>query len=251
MPAQLKEKLKLVGATMVHPASSSSSQPKFVEMVKHVIDIGVPEKLRLSERSIYKVPCNLRDVKKDAYTPQCISIGPIHFEKQELETMQEHKLRYLEFFWKRVSNEQAMERYKRYLEDKEQEIRKCYSEKFILPREKFVEMMLLDAVFIMELFLRNCELKAPSSKHKKERDDLIVEQFFLARNIARDLILLENQIPFFVLVELYERVVPDYEFREEDSSFVDLAFEYFASQMSSSVEHITKKESFCGLILSS
>ncbi|KAK7382862.1 hypothetical protein VNO80_01988 [Phaseolus coccineus] len=236
---------------MVHAAASSSSQPNFVEMVKHVIDIGVPEELRLSERSIYTVPSNLRKVNEDAYTPQCISIGPIHFEKEKLKTMQEHKLRYMEFFWNRVSNEPSMQAYKQYLEDKEQEIRRCYSEKFTdkLPREKFVDMMLLDAVFIMELFLRNYELKSQNSKHKQEHD-LIMKQMWLARNIARDLILLENQIPFFVLVELYKRVVPAH----QSKTFVDLAlkyFEFYHPQMPSSAENTTKAENFfCGLIRS-
>jgi len=234
--------LKLVGATMVHDLASSSSQPKFAEMVKHVIDIGVPEELRLSDRSIYKVPCNLREVNKDAYTPECISIGPIHLGKQGLETMQEYKLRYMKFFWNRVSNEPFMQSYKHYLEDKEQDIRRCYLEKFTdkLPTEKFVDMMLLDAVFIMELFLRNYELKSQSSTHEQKRDDLIMKQFCLARNIARDLILLENQIPFFVLVELYETVVLHNQCKEHHISFVNLAlkyFEFYDPHVSSSVEN--------------
>ncbi|BAT96799.1 hypothetical protein LR48_Vigan11g169000 [Vigna angularis] len=227
-------------------AGSSSHQLKSLEMVKHVIDIGVPEKLRLSERSIYKVPCNLRDVKKDAYTPYCISIGPIHLGTKELDTMQEHKLRYYQFFWDRVSNEEAMESYKHYLQNKEQEIRRCYSEKFTFPTEQFVDMMLLDAAFIMELFLRNCEAKSQSLP---DSDDLIMKQSWLARDIARDLILLENQIPFFVLLELYEKVVPDYQRKKEHTGFVDLAFEYFAfydpQMWPFSNNQETKKGNFC------
>ncbi|QCE04724.1 hypothetical protein DEO72_LG8g2762 [Vigna unguiculata] len=210
-------------------ADPSSSELKSLVKVKHVINIGVPENLRLSERSIYKVPCNLREVNKDAYTPLCISIGPIHFEKPELNTMQEHKLRYYQCFWIRVSNDEAMESYEHYLLNKEQEIRQCYSEKFELPKEKFVAMMLLDAMFIMELFLRNRELKSQSFPERNivDDDDLIMTQSWLARNIARDMILLENQIPFFILSELYEKVVPDYQ-KKEDTDFVDLAFKYFA-----------------------
>ncbi|XP_014516177.2 UPF0481 protein At3g47200-like [Vigna radiata var. radiata] len=224
-------------------SGSSSHEPKSLELVKHVIDIGVPEKLRLSERSIYKVPFNLREVNKDAYTPYCISIGPIHFEGVNLKTMQEHKLRYYLFFLDRVSNGQAiMKSFEHYLQNKEQEIRRCYSEKFTLSTEKFVAMMLLDAVFIMELFLRNYE-----SKSKSFDDDLIMKQSWLARDIARDLILLENQIPFFVLLELYEKVVPDC--KKEHTGFVDLAFEYFAfydpQMWLFSNNQETKKGNFC------
>ena len=214
------------------------------EMVKHVIDIGELQELRLSQRSIYKVPHNLRKVKEEPYTPQCISIGPIHFNKQEFMPMQEHKLRYFQFFWNRVSNEQAMMNYKDYLKTKEREIRQCYAEKFPdMANEKFVDMMLLDAVFIMELFLRNCH-----NNSFGESDDLILTQSWLGRNITRDLILLENQIPFFVLQKLYDNVVPDENKKKEHTCFVHLAIEYFAfydNQTCSSHESDeTKKDRF-------
>ncbi|KHN18967.1 hypothetical protein glysoja_039891 [Glycine soja] len=64
---------------------------EMTKMVKHVIHIEVLEAPSLSKHTIYKAPKNLRKVKEDAYTPQCISIGPIHLGKQELEKMQEYK----------------------------------------------------------------------------------------------------------------------------------------------------------------
>lgn len=234
-------------------SGASLSETEF-EMVKHIIEIPELEELRLSECSIYKVPYNLRKVKEDAYTPQWISIGPIHLNKQELKPMQEHKKNYFHCFWHRVSDEQLMKSYKNYLIAKEQEIRQNYSEKFAnddITKEKFIDMILLDAVFIMELLLRNCKWKSESSKHEheykqtksfrvKHSDDLILTQSWLSRNITRDLILLENQIPFFVLHKLYEDVVPGEDKKKEHSDgFVDLAIEYFAfydTQMSSSDE---------------
>ncbi|KAE9611228.1 hypothetical protein Lalb_Chr07g0195591 [Lupinus albus] len=221
-------------------------------MVRHIVEIRVLEELKLSESSIYKVPCNLRKVNQEAYTPQLISIGPIHFGKDELKPMQENKLRYFHFFWERLSNDQAMRSYKHYLETKEQEIRQCYAENFAddITKEKFVDMMLLDVVFIMELLLRNSAWKSDRSKHEHDyvttnsfrmehRDDYILTQSWLSIEIARDLILLENQIPFFVLNELYETVVPDANKKQEHTCFVDLALEYFAfydTQRSSSSE---------------
>ncbi|KAJ1439489.1 hypothetical protein SESBI_02429 [Sesbania bispinosa] len=220
------------------------------DMVKHIIDIGVLEDLKLSECSIYKVPYNLRKVNEEAYTPQLISIGPIHYGKAQLKPMQEHKKRYFHFFFERVSNEQAMKDYKLYLESKEQEIRQCYAVKFrYINKEMLVDMMLLDAVFIMELLLRNSSWKSDTSKHEhdyvhtksfrfKHSDYYILAQAWLSRNITRDLILLENQIPFFVLKKLYD-IVPDDNKKQEHAFFVDLALEYFAfydTQRSSSDE---------------
>ncbi|XP_047181461.1 UPF0481 protein At3g47200-like [Vigna umbellata] len=230
---------------------SSLSETEF-EMVKHIIDMPELEELRLSECSIYKVPYNLRKVNEDAYTPEWISIGPIHLTKNQLKPMQKHKKSYFHFFWERVSNEQAMKSFKHYLQDKEENIRECYADKFPdITREKFVDMMLLDAVFIMELLLRNCHWKSERSKHEhdykqtksfrvKHSDDLILTQSWLSKSITRDLILLENQIPFFVLQRLYDTVVPsDSKKNEHNAGFVDLAIEYFAfydTQMSSSDE---------------
>ena len=47
---------------------------------------------------IYKVPCYLRNVKKKAYTPQVISIGPIHHDKKRFQTMENHKDKYFTNF---------------------------------------------------------------------------------------------------------------------------------------------------------
>lgn len=224
------------------------------EMVKHIIDVEVLEELSLADCSIYKVPHNLRKVKQEAYTPQLISIGPIHLGNKELQPMQQHKKRYFHFFYERLSqfNQQSMiKNYKVYLENKEQEIRKCYAEKFPnISKEKFVETILLDAVFIMELLLRNRSWKSDTSKHEheykqsksfrlKHSDDYILTQAWLSKSITRDLILLENQIPFFVLMNLYDTVVPNDDKKEDHKSFLDLALEYFAfydTQKSSSRE---------------
>ncbi|XP_061348818.1 UPF0481 protein At3g47200-like [Gastrolobium bilobum] len=236
---------------MAHANTSFAlSEPEF-EMVKHIIDIRDLEDFKFSECSIYKVPCNLRKVNEEAYTPQLISIGPIHLGKEESKPMQEHKKRYFHFFWERVYNEQAMNSYKDYLETKEQEIKQCYAHKFPeISKEKFMDMVLLDSVFIMELFLRNSSWKSGSFKHEheyvqtksfrfKHSDDYILTQSWLSKDIARDLILIENQIPIFVLKELYNTVVPEVDKKKEHPSFVELALEYFAfydTQRSSSDE---------------
>ena len=51
---------------------------------------------------IYKVPERLRCVNEKAYTPQVVSIGPIHHGKKGLEDMEEHKKRKVELKKKRT-----------------------------------------------------------------------------------------------------------------------------------------------------
>ncbi|BBN67422.1 hypothetical protein Prudu_74S000300 [Prunus dulcis] len=44
---------------------------------------------------IYRVPERLQNVKQKAYTPQVVSIGPLHHGSKNLEAMEDHKLRTL------------------------------------------------------------------------------------------------------------------------------------------------------------
>ncbi|XP_054785253.1 UPF0481 protein At3g47200-like isoform X2 [Prosopis cineraria] len=116
---------------------------------------------------------------------------------------------------------QNLESYTARLEEEEEQIRKCYSEKYThFETKRFVRMMLLDAVFIMELFLR---------KKEGELDrDFLFKNSTISKIIERDLILLENQIPFDRLNTLYDQVVPTNRKNELAClSFLELARHYF------------------------
>lgn len=189
--------------------------------IQHIINI--PEKLEPSfwpQCCIYKVPASLLKAIEEAYTPLLISIGPIHHSNKKLEEMQEQKQRYFHFFWERVARKSDLMNYKAFLEQEEQNIRRCYQKKFSdISKEQFVDMVLVDAVFIMELFLRE-------AKRWEHKDDYIVTQQCLSKSIQRDLLLLENQLPIFVLEKLYDTVVPSNV--KKHNRFVNVAHEYFA-----------------------
>jgi hypothetical protein len=146
------------------------------------------------ECCIYKVPKRLRKIKKESYTPKLISIGPFHHRGKELKdtNMKMHKLRYLKAFIDRTGK--SHEDLRKIIEDNEVKIRHCYSEECRLNSKDFVKMILLDAIFIIELFLR---------LYRKENDH-IVNKPWLENAIRRDLVILENQLPFFVLEKLYK-----------------------------------------------
>ena len=136
-----------------------------------------------------------------------------------------------------------MDKFKEYLKSHEQTIRDCYAENLCdnIDKEKLVEIMLLDSVFIMELFLRISRQKLERKHHKSDalgmrkrylddNDDIILKRSWLNKNIQRDLILLENQIPMFILQELYQRVVPDSDpFKKKHLEFIELAHDYFCN----------------------
>ncbi|KAK0606591.1 hypothetical protein LWI29_001241 [Acer saccharum] len=144
---------------------------------------------------IYRVPKDLRKINEAAYTPQVISIGPLHHGEKEFFEMEKQKLRYMLEFSKRVSKEKLME-FKRFIEENEQHIRNYYQENSSLPSPKFVSMILHDAVFIIEVFLKNTSDRPL---------DFFLDTPRMRVAINLDLQLLENQLPYFFLQELFEK----------------------------------------------
>ncbi|XXG72851.1 hypothetical protein AAC387_Pa07g1857 [Persea americana] len=112
--------------------------------------------------------------------------------------MEGHKWRYLQDIISR-NGEGSLERYLAVLNKLEEKARKCYSEVFpLLDSKSFVEMMLLDACFIIEFFRK---------KNSPERvGDVIFKPKWLEPAIVGDLIMLENQIPYFILHHLFDRI---------------------------------------------
>ncbi|XP_022719648.1 UPF0481 protein At3g47200-like [Durio zibethinus] len=147
---------------------------------------------------IYEVPKNIRQGNEKAYTPQLISIGPLHYRKTILGKMAKYKLSYQKKFCERTSTK-TLEDFWSFVERKEKAILNCYEASSIID-DDIVVMIFYDALFIVELLLRNYE--------KETAKELGIKDFLLkgtwSAGLRRDLILLENQIPFFVLEELYE-----------------------------------------------
>ncbi|KAA8514875.1 hypothetical protein F0562_018054 [Nyssa sinensis] len=142
---------------------------------------------RLSEVCIFKVHDKLREVNPKAYEPIILAIGPYHCGKDKL--MQEHKLRYLQLLL-HLRCESSVDRYITAMRNLEEKARGCYGSPINIESDDVVKMMCLDGCFIIELF------------RKFTFEDLIDDDDPIFK-MARDLILLENQLPFFVLVELF------------------------------------------------
>ncbi|KAF9688684.1 hypothetical protein SADUNF_Sadunf01G0013800 [Salix dunnii] len=148
-----------------------------------------------NECSIYRVPNRLRGSKEYAYTPQSVSIGPIHHGKEELKEMEGHKKLYLKEFLKlgKVSVEKCIVA----ITERETRLRNCYADNFEkITTGDFVKMMLLDSSFIIMVILKQCAGVFPSN------NDRIFGKPWRIVEVTRDMCLLENQIPFFILDDL-------------------------------------------------
>ena len=140
--------------------------------------------------------------------------------------MERKKSEYYEIFWKdRVSKagelHGAEDEFWNALKEDEKKIKQCYEDDFdrIENPEDFLDLILRDAVFIFELFLKYSEDKEEFKK------DSILKEPGLRAAIRRDLILLENQLPFFILEKLY-KLLPE-NIKGKNTEFITLACFYF------------------------
>ncbi|KAJ4705203.1 hypothetical protein OWV82_022013 [Melia azedarach] len=151
------------------------------------------------ECCIYRVPKDLRNINKAAYTPKVISIGPLHHGKKELDDMEKQKIRFKREFSKRIPTEKWQE-FITFIEKHEQRIRNCYEEKPKLQKIEFITMILYDAIFIIELFLRY---------FYRIQSEFLLFKPRLRAAIRLDLQLVENQLPYFLLKGLYKLAFPE------------------------------------------
>ncbi|GAB4835933.1 hypothetical protein Ancab_039515 [Ancistrocladus abbreviatus] len=167
---------------------------------------------------IHKVPKKLRSINSEAYRPSVVSVGPLYYKDESLRAMEEYKLRYLKSFLIRAKNH-SLEDYVNVVEGKEELVRECYAEEFILDSDAFVEMVLVDVAFIIELFLR---FRCPQLT---EENDRIFQGPKFIYEVIDDMKLEENQLPFFITRELYDFAFApnghDYPY------FLDITCEFF------------------------
>ncbi|XP_078161089.1 UPF0481 protein At3g47200-like [Carex rostrata] len=144
--------------------------------------------------TIFRTPHNISQSKKNLFEPSVISIGPFHRGQKHLRTLQEQKRRFLRDFLSRedhISLDLCISEMKLL----ETRTRRCYSDTFDdLDSNAFVKMMLLDGCFVLEFFLKLYDGNL----------DSIVEVSWNSYFVYRDLVLLENQIPFFIVDKLHE-----------------------------------------------
>ncbi|KAH0681919.1 hypothetical protein KY289_019671 [Solanum tuberosum] len=144
--------------------------------------------------TIFKVNVGLRESNPDAYTPKMISIGPYHKKNPQLRSMEKYKLLYLQRFLQRKEGLDVESCINELKELKEEAIR-CYEDIDELGNDsQFCQMLLLDGCFVVEFIREYCEMCLQG-----EEDIINIKDSY----IFRDLILLENQLPFFVLNKLH------------------------------------------------
>ena len=156
---------------------------------------ALPGKAHESEPfTIFRVAGSMRERNRHLFDPQMISIGPFHHGAgRHLTAMEAHKWRYLRDILSRPGGA-TLATYARAARAMEARARRRYAEPVALPPAEFAEMLLLDGCFVVEFFLKG---------HDSEEDALI-DATWAIQNVYNDMLLLENQLPFFVLERFYD-----------------------------------------------
>ncbi|KAJ0975868.1 hypothetical protein J5N97_017833 [Dioscorea zingiberensis] len=100
---------------------------------------------------------------------------------------------------------------------------KFYSEKLELEPEAFVEMLVLDGCFIIELLVKLTLLM---------KNEQIFNENWKLPLIRSDILLLENQIPFFIIQALFDStIIPEFVFEDKKANeppviLIELALSY-------------------------
>ncbi|CAI9298623.1 unnamed protein product [Lactuca saligna] len=166
------------------------------------------------------VPDTLRNLNPTAYTPLIVSIGPLHKENQHLRAIEVQKVTYMYRLFLRTK-ETTGKAIEQISYDCAQELlglltraRACYAPSLTNYEDfKLAEMMVIDGCFILELLY--------TFKYGIGEGDPIFDNILVMRDIQHDLLLLENQMPFFILEKLFTINIFDC------TSLTDLVFYFF------------------------
>lgn len=200
-------------------ASLDIEQEEEEDVVK---SIGEKMKNMSSSHSINIVPQEVRKESEYSYSPKLVSIGPFHHGVDNLKAMEEYKWCYLNTLISRkpINTQTILENCVKTLTNLEDKARKCYGENTIghIGSNEFVQMMLLDSGFLIEVFIKF------ALKGFRRRDDIFFSNHEMFFRLRCDLILLENQIPFFILHQMFHLVpIP----KECTYSLMQLALLFF------------------------
>lgn len=191
---------------------------RMVESVNHSISREISISTSFSrERSIYMVPKLLRNGNPKAYSPQVISIGPLHYYRTQNDlTIKEKKGSYVLNFltvaklgWNEMINKFLCW---------EERARNYYVETIKMERDEFIQLLIYDSCFVVMYIIGSMVAEF------RDLDTSFLWRF--SNGIFKDLLLLENQLPFFLLHHLYNLCA----FAQpslKDISFIELLRGYF------------------------
>ncbi|XP_022724013.1 putative UPF0481 protein At3g02645 [Durio zibethinus] len=155
--------------------------------------------------SIFSVPKVLISSSPDSYTPQQLALSPYHYWRPELYEMERYKLAAAKRTQKQLRC-LAFQNLVEQLEKLEPRIRACYHKYLDINSETLSWMMAISASFLLEFLQIYVFHERTISKVCSRMSHLIdyAGTKSAHHSILRDIVMLENQIPLFVMREVLE-----------------------------------------------
>ncbi|KAM7489262.1 hypothetical protein LguiB_026746 [Lonicera macranthoides] len=185
---------------------SSGSKPNNFDEHRWVIQIRqtldeVPEEDANVTVSIFNVPKILMATNPECYIPQQIAFGPCHYFRPEMYEMERYKLAAAKRAQNQLENlkfEHLVEKLRKF----EPRIRACYHRYLSFSGETLGWMMAVDACFLLEFLQVYAVKEGQVLRRGSSRMSHLLDATGgkSAHNaILRDMAMLENQIPMFLL----------------------------------------------------
>ncbi|KAG6499943.1 putative UPF0481 protein At3g02645 [Zingiber officinale] len=176
-------------------------------------DVGIPV-------SVFNVPKSLQVTKPEAYIPQLIALGPYHHWRPELYEMERYKLAAVRRTKKQFHTIKLHHLVQQFTK-LEHKIRAHYHRYLDLSGETLAWMMAVDASFLLEFLQVYAAVEDGGGKALRRlssRMSHLVD--YTGRKsahnvILRDIMMLENQIPLFLLRNILESQSPSAEASDE------------------------------------
>ncbi|KAJ1410074.1 hypothetical protein SESBI_22310 [Sesbania bispinosa] len=191
---------------MSYNSKSSFDELRWVIHIRKTLEEELEDDGEFSV-SIFNVPKLLMASDPDSYVPQQVAIGPYHYWRPELYEMQRYKLAAAKRFQKQLHTTLKLDNLVDQLTKLEQRIRSCYHKFLDFNCDTLLWMMTVDASFLLEflqVFAIQEGTKVPGVSCSMSHLVDYAGRKSAHNAILRDLVMLENQIPLFVLRKMLE-----------------------------------------------
>lgn len=153
-----------------------------------IIAVEMPEAINTT---IVRLPMYMQEANKGLFEPRVVSIGPYHYGQGSTLDMETHKDRFHHAFFQRLGNHVN---HQDLIAQCTEGAMQCYNGNVDF-RLYTLEKLMHDGCFILELLIQWEE-----GEHAHVDDHMRL----MSNSIYYDLLIVDNQVPFFVLARLFE-----------------------------------------------
>ncbi|KAK1417210.1 hypothetical protein QVD17_26334 [Tagetes erecta] len=178
--------------------SSPSKEQRWVDQISTKFKREVPIDISTENPiCVFNIPKSVTIFKPEAYLPQVIALGPYHHMVPHLYHMERYKISCAKSFFNRgEGNIKFREVLINKLKELDPFVRGSYHSYLDFDDDTLSWIMAIDGLFLVNLL-------------QKYTVNLENKKLVLDAIVSRDLMLLENQIPFVVLKEIYRTMKTD------------------------------------------